>query len=142
MAALRILLVEDNPDDVDLTTEALEESDVETELILAKDGVVALEILRREGEHAGAEPPDLILLDLNLPRKTGFQVLEELKTDPDLKRVPVVILTTSDEVRDVLNAYELHANGYVVKPVDLEEFIGAVTTITEFWAGVVTLPPT
>jgi two-component system, chemotaxis family, response regulator Rcp1 len=141
MAALRILLVEDNPDDVDLTREALEENNVETELALAEDGVVALEMLRREGEYANQETPDLILLDLNLPRKTGFQVLEELKSDPDLRRVPVIILTTSDEVRDLLNAYELHANGYVVKPVDLEEFIGKVKAITQFWADVVTLPP-
>lgn len=142
MAALRILLVEDNPDDVELTQEALEEADVETDLLVAEDGVAALDILRREGEHAGAETPDLILLDLNLPRMTGFQVLEELKSDPDLRRVPVVVLTTSDEIRDVLTAYESHASAYVVKPVDLDEFLAKVRGIVEFWANVVTLPPT
>lgn len=142
MAALRILLVEDNPDDVELTQEALEEADVETDLLVAEDGVAALDILRREGEHAGAETPDLILLYLNLPRMTGFQVLEELKSDPDLRRVPVVVLTTSDEIRDVLTAYESHASAYVVKPVDLDEFLAKVRGIVEFWANVVTLPPT
>ncbi|MBT3271212.1 response regulator [Candidatus Poribacteria bacterium] len=141
MAALRILLVEDNPDDRDLTTVALGESDVETELVIAEDGVVALEILRKEGEHTGVQTPDLILLDLNLPRKSGFQVLDELKSDPDLKSIPVTVLTTSNEVRDVLTAYESYANGYVVKPVDLDEFIGAVKAITEFWGTVGQLPP-
>mgnify|MGYP001161419131 CR=1 FL=1 len=141
MSALRILLVEDNPDDVDVTKVALEQNSVDTELGVADDGVIAIEILRKEGEHTSEETPDLILLDLNLPRKTGFEVLEELKSDPDLKSIPVVVLTTSDDVRDVTVAYQLHANSYVVKPVDLMEFIGAVKGIIEYWDTVVQLPP-
>ena len=141
MSALRILLVEDNPDDVDVTKVALEQNSVDTELVVADDGVIAIEILRKEGEHTSEETPDLILLDLNLPRKTGFEVLEELKSDPDLKSIPVVVLTTSDDVRDVTVAYQLHANSYVVKPVDLMEFIGAVKGIIEYWDTVVQLPP-
>ncbi len=141
MSAFQVLLVEDNPDDVDLTQEALEEADIETELTVAEDGVEALEKLRPAGGRPGEGAPGLILLDLNLPRKNGFQVLDEIKADPDLKRIPVVVLTTSDELRDVAAAYDAHANAYVVKPIDLDEFTQAVRRVVEFWAEIAQLPP-
>lgn len=141
MSALRVLLVEDNPDDVELTQEALADADVETELTVAEDGVEALAKLRPAGGRPGEANPDLILLDLNLPRKNGFQVLEEIKSDPDLKRIPVVVLTTSDELRDVATAYDSHANAYVVKPIDLDEFTQAIQRVVAFWAEIVQLPP-
>jgi chemotaxis family two-component system response regulator Rcp1 len=139
-APVEILLVEDNPADVRLTQEALKEGKVYNNLHWAKDGVEALEFLRRQGKHAGAPRPDIILLDLNLPKKDGREVLFEIKNDDQLKRIPVVILTTSKAEEDVLKTYNLHANCYVTKPVDLEQFIRVVRTIDQFWLTVVTLP--
>jgi chemotaxis family two-component system response regulator Rcp1 len=139
-APVEILLVEDNPADVRLTQEALKEGKVFNNLHWSKDGVEALEFLRRQGKHAGAPRPDIILLDLNLPKKDGREVLFEIKNDDQLKRIPVVILTTSKAEEDVLKTYNLHANCYVTKPVDLEQFIRVVRTIDQFWLTVVTLP--
>ena len=138
---VEILLVEDNPADVRLTQEALKEGKVFNNLHWAKDGVEALEFLRREGKHAGAPRPDIILLDLNLPKKDGREVLSEIKRDEDLRKIPVVILTTSKAEEDVLKSYDLHANCYVTKPVDLDKFIVVVQSIDRFWLTVVTLPP-
>jgi CheY-like chemotaxis protein len=138
---VEILLVEDNPGDVRLTKEALKEGKVYNNLHWAKDGVEALEFLRREGKHAKAPRPDIILLDLNLPKKDGREVLAVIKKDAVLKHIPVVVLTTSKADEDVLKSYELHANCYVTKPVDLEKFIQVVQSIDRFWLTVVTLPP-
>lgn len=137
---VEILLVEDNPGDVRLTIEALRESKVRNSLTVARDGVEALAILRREGDFAAAHRPDLILLDLNLPRKDGREVLAEIKADPMLGSIPVVILTTSRAEQDVLRSYELKANCYITKPVDLEQFITVVKSIEDFWLTIVTLP--
>jgi CheY-like chemotaxis protein len=137
---IEILLVEDNPGDVRLTIEALRESKVRNHLSVARDGVQALAFLRHEGTHAEAVRPDLILLDLNLPRKDGREVLAELKADPDLKTIPVVILTTSRAEQDVLRSYELQANCYISKPVDLDQFITVVKSIEDFWLTIVMLP--
>ena len=137
---VEILLVEDNPGDVRLTREALKEGKVYSNLHWAKDGVEALEFLRHEGRFADVPRPDIILLDLNLPKKDGREVLSEIKNDEDLKRIPVVILTTSKAEEDVLRSYQLHANCYVTKPVDLEKFIVVVQSIDRFWLTVVTLP--
>ena len=137
---VEILLVEDNPADVRLTREALKEGKVYNNLHWAKDGVEALEFLRREGRHAAAPRPYIILLDLNLPKKDGREVLQDIKKDDKLKRIPVVILTTSKAEEDVLKSYNLHANCYVTKPVDLEQFIVVVKSIDMFWLTVVTLP--
>ena len=138
---VEILLVEDNPGDVRLTKEALKEGKVYNNLHWAKDGVEALEFLRRQGKHANAPRPDIILLDLNLPKKDGREVLALIKNDADLKQIPVVVLTTSEAEEDVLKSYELHANCFVTKPVDLEKFIHVVQSIDRFWLTVVTLPP-
>jgi CheY-like chemotaxis protein len=138
---VEILLVEDNPGDVRLTKEALKEGKVYNNLHWAKDGVEALEFLRQQGKHAGAPRPDIILLDLNLPKKDGREVLAVIKTDSELKHIPVVVLTTSKAEEDVLKSYALHANCYVTKPVDLEKFIQVVQSIDRFWLTVVTLPP-
>jgi CheY-like chemotaxis protein len=138
---VEILLVEDNPGDVRLTREALKEGKVYNNLHWAKDGVEALEFLRQEGRHAKAPRPDIILLDLNLPKKDGREVLAVIKGDRRFKQIPVVILTTSEAEEDVLKSYELHANCYVTKPVDLEKFIQVVQSIDRFWLTVVTLPP-
>ena len=138
---VEILLVEDNPGDVRLTQEALKEGKVYNNLHWAKDGVEALEFLRRQGKHAKAPRPDIILLDLNLPKKDGREVLAVIKNDADLKHIPVVVLTTSEAEEDVLKSYSLHANCYVTKPVDLEKFIHVVQSIDRFWLTVVTLPP-
>jgi chemotaxis family two-component system response regulator Rcp1 len=135
-----ILLVEDNPGDERLTREALKEGKVYSNLHWVKDGVEAMAFLRREGKYAAAPRPEMILLDLNLPRKDGREVLEEVKADDALKRIPVVILTTSKAEEDVLRSYNLHANCYVTKPVDLEKFIVVVKSIDDFWLTVVTLP--
>ena len=140
-AAVEILLVEDNPGDVRLTKEALKEGKVYNNLHWAKDGVEALEFLKRQGKHADAPRPDIILLDLNLPKKDGREVLALIKKDNDLKQIPVVVLTTSEAEEDVLKSDELHANCYVTKPVDLEKFIHVVQSIDRFWLTVVTLPP-
>jgi chemotaxis family two-component system response regulator Rcp1 len=138
---VEILLVEDNPGDVRLTKEALREGKVYNNLHWAKDGVEALEFLRRQGKHAKAPRPDIILLDLNLPKKDGREVLEIIKGDDALKHIPVVVLTTSKAEEDVVRSYALHANCYVTKPVDLEKFIVVVKSIDRFWLTVVTLPP-
>ena len=137
---VEILLVEDNPGDERLTREALKEGKVYSNLHWVKDGVEALEFLRRKGRYADAPRPDIILLDLNLPKKDGREVLSEIKSDENLKRIPVVILTTSKAEEDVLRSYQLHANCYVTKPVDLEKFIVVVQSIDMFWLTVVTLP--
>jgi two-component system, chemotaxis family, response regulator Rcp1 len=138
---VEILLVEDNPGDVRLTKEALREGKVYNNLHWAKDGVEALEFLRREGRHANAPRPDIILLDLNLPKKDGREVLSVIKSDAQLMQIPVVVLTTSKAEEDVLRSYSLHANCYITKPVDLEKFILVVKSIDRFWLTVVTLPP-
>jgi two-component system, chemotaxis family, response regulator Rcp1 len=137
---IEILLVEDSPADVDLTREALEDAKVRNNLSVVADGVEALAFLRREGRHARAPYPDLILLDLNLPRKDGREVLAEIKADPKLRRIPVIILTTSEAEQDIVASYNLHANCYVSKPVDLEQFIRVVKSIEDFWLAIVKLP--
>ena len=138
---VEILLVEDNPGDVRLTREALREGKVYSNLHWAKDGVEALEFLRHEGAHRASPRPDIILLDLNLPKKDGREVLSVIKNDDRLKHIPVVVLTTSKAEEDILRSYELHANCYVTKPVDLDKFIMVVKSIDRFWLTVVTLPP-
>jgi CheY-like chemotaxis protein len=138
---LEILLVEDNPADVRLTQEAFRDGKIHNKLVVAKDGVEAMDFLRRRGKHADAVRPDLVLLDLNLPRKDGREVLAEVKADPVLMRIPVVVLTTSRAEMDVLKTYDLHANCYVVKPVDFDQFIHVVQSIENFWLTAVTLPP-
>jgi len=135
-----ILLVEDNPGDERLTREALKEGKVYNNLYWARDGIEALDFLKRRGKHAAAPRPDIILLDLNLPKKDGREVLSEIKRDEELKRIPIVILTTSKAEEDVMRTYNLHANCYVTKPVDLEKFIVVVKSIDAFWLTVVTLP--
>jgi CheY-like chemotaxis protein len=137
---VEILLVEDNPGDVRLTQEALRESKLHNNLSVARDGVEALAFLRREDPYATAPRPDLILLDLNLPRKDGREVLAEIKSDPHLRAIPVVVLTTSQAEQDIAQSYNLHANCYVTKPVDLEQFITVVQSIEGFWFSIVTLP--
>jgi CheY-like chemotaxis protein len=134
------LLVEDNPGDVRLTIEAFNDAKLNNALSVVRDGVEAMSFLRQEGQHAQASRPDLILLDLNLPRKDGREVLAEIKADPDLQRIPIVVLTTSDAQTDIQRAYELHANCYITKPVDLEQFIQVVQSIEDFWLTVVRLP--
>ena len=141
VAPVEILLVEDNPGDHRLTTEAMHEGKVYNNLHWAKDGVEALDFLKRRGKFANAPRPDIILLDLNLPKKDGREVLSEIKQDDDLRSIPVVILTTSQAEEDVLRSYDLHANCYVTKPVDLDKFIVVVQSIDRFWLNVVTLPP-
>jgi CheY-like chemotaxis protein len=137
---IEILLVEDNPGDVRLTVEALRDAKVRNRLHVAVDGVEALAFLRREGKHAEAPRPDVILLDLNLPRKDGREVLAEVKADEDLRRIPVVVLTTSSSEQDIVRTYDLHANCYITKPVDLEQFIKVVKGIEDFWLTIVKLP--
>jgi chemotaxis family two-component system response regulator Rcp1 len=137
---IEILLVEDNPGDVRLTIEAFNDAKLRNSLSVARDGVEAMAFLHREGQYADAPRPDLILLDLNLPRKDGRDVLAEVKNDPELQRIPVVVLTTSDAQPDVQRAYELHANCYITKPVDLEQFIRVVHSIEDFWLTIVRLP--
>jgi CheY-like chemotaxis protein len=136
-----ILLVEDNPGDVRLTKEALRDAKVLNKIFVAKDGVEAMEFLRMEGSFADKSMPDLILLDLNLPRKNGREVLAEIKNDPKLKHIPVVILTSSDSDEDILKAYDLHANCYITKPVDLSGFVEIMHSMEEFWFTIVKLPP-
>ena len=138
---VEILLVEDNAGDVRLTREALREGKVYNNLHWAKDGVEALEFLKREGMYADAPRPDIILLDLNLPKKDGREVLAVIKGDDQLKQIPVVVLTTSKAEEDVLRSYALHANCYITKPVDLDKFILVVKSIDRVWLTVVTLPP-
>jgi chemotaxis family two-component system response regulator Rcp1 len=138
--ALEILLVEDNPGDVRLTREALKEGRLEKNLNVAPDGVEAMSFLRREGDYVGAARPDVILLDLNLPRKSGREVLAEIKGDPELRRIPVVVLSTSGSEEDIIGSYELHANCYVTKPPDFERYLEAVKTIEDFWLCTASLP--
>jgi two-component system, chemotaxis family, response regulator Rcp1 len=137
---LEILLVEDNAADVRLTKEALKEAKVLNTLTVVKDGIEALSLLRQQAPYTHAKRPDLILLDLNLPRKDGREVLAEIKADDNLKHIPVVILTTSKDEQDVSKTYNHHANCYITKPVDFEQFITVVKSIDEFWLGIVTLP--
>ncbi len=137
---VHILLIEDNPGDVRLTIEALREAKVRNTLNVASDGEEALRYLHHLGPHRDAPRPDLILLDLNLPRKDGREVLAEIKVDPNLKIIPVVILTTSQAEQDILRSYELRANCYITKPVDLDQFITVVRSIESFWLTIVTLP--
>ncbi|MFQ5737001.1 MAG: response regulator [Thermodesulfobacteriota bacterium] len=138
---IEILMVEDSPADVELTMEAFKDAKMINNIHVAEDGEEAMAFLRREGGYADAPRPDLILLDLNLPRKDGREVLGEVKQDPDLKRIPVVVLTTSDSERDILKAYDLHVNAYITKPVDLDQFIKVVDAVEDFWLSVVKLPP-
>jgi len=138
---IEILLVEDNPGDARLATEALKEAKVRNKLHWVKDGVKAMAFLRREGEHSDSPRPDLILLDLNLPRKDGREVLSEIKSDEDLRRIPVVILTISDDEQDILRSYDTHANCYITKPLDLDRFMQVVKSIEDFWLQIVKLPP-
>ena len=138
---IEILLVEDNPGDARLAVEALKDSKIHNNLYHVKDGVEAMDFLRQRGEYAGMPVPDLILLDLNLPRKDGREVLEEIKEDDELKLIPVVVLTTSEAERDLVRSYDLHANAYVVKPLDLDRFIEVVQAIEDFWFAIVKLPP-
>jgi CheY-like chemotaxis protein len=138
---IEILMVEDNPGDVRLTREALKHGKVSNTMHVVEDGVAALDFLYQRGAYGKAPRPDLILLDLNLPKKNGREVLQEIKQDTHLKTIPVVILTTSQAEEDVLRAYSLHANCYITKPVDFIQFTKIVRTIEEFWLTIVTLPP-
>jgi two-component system, chemotaxis family, response regulator Rcp1 len=140
MMGRSILLVEDNAGDVRLTREALREADLSVELTAVPDGEQALAFLRNEGEHAGAPRPDLILLDLNLPKKNGLEVLEEIRHDPALRTTPVIMLTTSSSARDVAASYDRGVNCYVVKPLDLDDFTQLVQAINGFWLEVARLP--
>jgi len=142
MEAIDILLVEDNPGDIRLTQEALKESKMRNRLNIVYDGVEAMYFLRSKAPYENSPRPDIILLDLNLPRKDGRTVLEEIKADADLRRIPVVILTTSDDEHDILRSYDLHANCYITKPLDLNQFAAIVKTIENFWFQIVKLPPT
>lgn len=139
-APVKILLVEDNPGDVRLIEEALHEGRVRASLRVVADGVEALAFLRRQGQYARAVRPDLILLDLSLPKKNGHEVLADIKNDPYLRRIPVVVLTTSEAEQDVDESYDLHANCYITKPMDLAQFITVVQTIEDFWFTIVKLP--
>jgi len=138
---IEILLVEDNPGDVRLTREALADNKIRNTLHVVADGVQALAFLRRQGKHATVPRPDLILLDLNLPKKDGREVLAEIKGNGNLRRIPVVVLTTSGAEEDILKAYDLNANCYVTKPVKLDSFIQVVKSIETFWMTIVELPP-
>lgn len=138
---IELLLVEDNPGDVRLAEEALKEAKVHNTLHVVGDGAEAMSFLRKEGKYANAPRPDVILLDLNLPKKDGREVLAEIKTDGDLKRIPVVVLTVSKDEEDIVKSYNLHANCYVIKPLSLDRFLEVVKSIEDFWLTIVTLPP-
>lgn len=138
---IEVLLVEDDPGDVLMTREAFADYKIANHLTVVTNGEDAIAYMRKEGEYADAATPDLVLLDLNLPRRNGREVLEEIKGDPELRRVPVVILTTSEADEDVAAAYDLHANAYVRKPVDFDQFVHAVRAIDDFFITVVRLPP-
>jgi two-component system, chemotaxis family, response regulator Rcp1 len=140
-AAFEILLVEDNPGDVRLTQEALRMGTASVNLNAVSDGIEAMAYLRKQGMFSGATEPQLILLDLNLPRKDGREVLAEIKQDPLLRRIPVVVMTSSSAEQDILNSYDLHANSYVVKPPDFARFSAVLRAIEEFWLGAAILPP-
>jgi len=137
---IEILLVEDEPEDAGMTLDALRSGRVRNRVHWVEDGEDALDFLRRSGRHAAAPRPDLILLDLNMPRKNGFEVLAEIKENPDWRRIPVVIMTTSDDDKHIRSAYDKHANCYVTKPVDFDKFMDAVRSIEDFWLTVVRLP--
>jgi chemotaxis family two-component system response regulator Rcp1 len=137
---IEILLVEDNAGDVRLTQEVLKSSKVRNNLIVASNGQEALNCLRKEGKYANSTRPDVILLDLNLPLMDGREVLEKIKVDPEFKRIPVVILTTSKAEEDILKTYNLHANCYITKPVDLDQFVKVVQSLEDFWLAIVKLP--
>jgi CheY-like chemotaxis protein len=137
---IEILLVEDNPGDVRLTKESLYDARIHNNMIVASDGLEAMACLRREGDYVAATRPDLILLDLNLPRMNGFEVLNAIKEDPALKRIPVVVLTTSQAEQDIIQSYNQYANAYVTKPVDLEQFVRVLKSIENFWLEIVKLP--
>ena len=141
VSAIEILLVEDNPGDVRLTLEALKDAKLHNRVSIATDGEEALLFLRRQGKHAQAPRPDLVLLDLNIPRKDGREVLAEIKADEKLRRIPVCILTSSEADDDILKAYDLCANCYITKPVDLDQFLKVIGSIKEFWLEIVKLPP-
>ena len=141
LQVIDILLVEDNPGDVRLAQEALKESKVRNKLFVVEDGVEAMTFLRKQGKYANAPRPDLILLDLNLPRKSGREVLAELKTDEHLRRIPVVVLTVSRAEEDVIRCYNDHANCYITKPLDFNQFMEVTKSIEEFWLTIVKLPP-
>lgn len=136
-----ILLIEDNPGDVRMTQEVLKESNILNKMYAVGDGVEAMAFLRQEGKYADAPRPDIILLDLNLPRKDGHEVLAEVKSDDDLKRIPVVVLTISEAEDDILKSYDLHGNCYITKPIDFKEFIKVVKSIEDFWLTIVKLSP-
>lgn len=138
--SIELLMVEDNPGDIRLAQEAMQEAKINNRINVVTDGVMAMEYLRRQGSFKDVLRPDLILLDLNLPRMDGREVLEALKSDPDLRRIPVVVLTTSRAEEDVIRAYNLHANCYITKPVDFHQFMKVVQQIDDFWVNVVTLP--
>ena len=137
---VEILLVEDNPGDIRLTQEAFKEGNINNQIHVTKDGNDALDFVYQRGEYTDAVRPDIILLDLNLPRKNGDEVLEEIKADPDLKQIPVVVLTTSAADEDILNSYKLHTNAYLTKPVDPDEFIDLIRSFEDFWLELVKLP--
>ncbi len=137
---VEILLVEDNPGDVELTREAFAEGKVRNRLSVVTDGIAALAFLRRQGSYAQSPRPNMILLDLNLPKKSGIEVLAELKDDPDLKKIPVVILTSSQAEEDIVRSYNNHANCYITKPIDFEQFMQVVRSLEDFWLVVVRLP--
>ena len=139
---IEILLVEDNPDDIEFAREALDDGKILNNLHVTEDGDAAMKFLLREGDYADAPRPQLILLDLNLPREDGREVLREIKSNPDLRRIPIVILTTSDSEADVLKAYDMNANCYIKKPVDMQQFFNVVRVVEEFWFTIVQLPPT
>jgi CheY-like chemotaxis protein len=138
---VEILLAEDNPGDIRLTEKALEQGKIVNNLHVVNDGVEAMAYLRQEGEYADAQRPDLILLDLNMPRKDGQEVMAEMQEDPDLRRLPVVVLTSSEAEEDIIESYELNANAYLTKPVDFDGFLDVIESFEEFWLAVVKLPP-
>lgn len=141
MNEVHILLVEDSPGDARLILEAFKESKLKTQISVVTDGVEAMSYLRREGRYSDATRPDIMLLDLNLPRKDGRELLEEIKNDPDFKAIPVLVLTTSNSQDDILGSYERHANSYITKPADMDEFMEAVRSVENFWFDIAKLPP-
>ena len=140
MQPFEILLVEDNPGDVFLTQEAFREGRLSHRLSVVEDGEEAMRFLRREGEHSGAPQPDLILLDLNLPKKEGRELLGEVKMDPELRQIPIIVLTTSGAEQDIARAYKLHENCYLTKPIQMDDFLKTIRSVEEFWLSVVRLP--
>ena len=140
MKPIHILLVEDNEGDIFLVTEALEEGKIVNKISVAKDGKEAIDFLEKKGKYQNADRPDLILLDINLPKKNGFEVLEHIKAQKNLKQIPVIMLTTSSAEKDILMSYKNHANCYITKPVDVENFLKVVYSIENFWISIVTLP--